>query len=205
MQGSEEHGVVDCRFWTSGFVALLGNNQLIAVSRYDEPRPKLLATPPSDEVKSWTIIPPVHTLSRSVEVLLAIGQTINVVDAFDSEDRVLQNGPFRHICVSPNGKFIALYTEDGKVWVISSDFQEKLSEYESGSKVTPKDMQWCGNDAVVLAWEDEVHLVGPNGASSKYVMLEKQSCKVTYAKACQILLRQLCACRPGHRWCSPAY
>lgn len=90
-----------------------------------------------------------------------------MVDASDSEDRMLQNGPFRHICVSPNGKFIALYTEDGKVWVISSDFQEKLSEYDSGSKVTPKDMQWCGNDAVVLAWEDEVHLVGPNGASSK--------------------------------------
>lgn len=158
---------MDCRFWSSGFVALLGNNELIAVGRYDEPRPRLLATPPSDGVRSWAIIPPAYTLSRSVEVLLAIGQTINVVDATDSEDRMLQNGPFLHICVSPNGRFIALYTGEGKVWVISSDFQEKLSEYESGVKTQPKDVQWCGNDAVVLAWDDEVHLIGPNGASAK--------------------------------------
>ena len=70
--------------------------------------------------------------------------------------------------VSPNGRFIALYTDDGKVWVVSSDFQEKLSEYDTKAKTVPNDMQWCGNDAVVLAWEDEVHLVGPSGASSKY-------------------------------------
>jgi hypothetical protein len=29
-------------------------------------------------------------------------------------------------------------------------------------------LQWCGNNAVVLAWEDEIHLVGPNGDSLKY-------------------------------------
>lgn len=108
-----------------------------------------------------------YTLSRSVEVLLGIGQTINVVDTSDSEDRMLQNGPFRHICISSNGKFIALYTDDGKVWVISSDFQEKLSEYDSRVKTPPKDMQWCGNDSVVLAWDDEVHVVGPKGTSIK--------------------------------------
>lgn len=166
--GAEEAGVISCRFWLTGFVALLGNNRLISVARYDEPRPKLLATPPSDPVATWAIIPPAYTLSRSVEVLLAIGQTINVVDSTDSEDRMLQNGPFRHISVSPNGRYIALYTDDGKVWVISSDFQDKLSEYTTGSKTVPKDMQWCGNDAVVLSWEDEVHVVGPNGAASKH-------------------------------------
>ena len=140
----------------------------MSVSSYEEPRPKVLATPPSDEVVSWTVISPAHTLSRSVEVLLAIGQTINVVDSDDSEDRMLQNGPFKHLSVSPNGRFVALYTDNGKVWVVSSDFQEKLSEYDTKAKTLPKDMQWCGNDAVVLAWEDEVHLVGPSGASSRY-------------------------------------
>lgn len=105
-----------------------------------------------------------------MEALLAIGQTINVVDPTDSEDRLLQNGPFRLISVSANGKFVALYTDDGKVWVVSADFQDKLSEYDSRVKTPPKDMQWCGNDAVVLAWDDEVHLIGPNGAASKYVV-----------------------------------
>jgi vacuolar protein sorting-associated protein 16 len=166
-QGAEEHGVKSVRFWNSGFVALLGNNNLVSVSRYDEPRPKLLATPPSDPVVSWSLISPAHSLSRSVEVLLAIGETIYVVDASECEDRMLQKGPFKHISVSPNDEFVALYTDDGKLWVVNSNFQNKLSEYDSRVKTIPKDMQWCGNNAVALAWEDEVHLVGPNGAASK--------------------------------------
>ncbi|KZF26620.1 vacuolar protein sorting-associated protein [Xylona heveae TC161] len=166
--GAEDIGVKECRFWSTGFVALLNNNHLIAVSNYDEPRPKLLASPPESTVHSWTIIPPAYSLSRSVEVLLAIDQTIYVVDATESEDRMLQNGPFHHISVSPNGKFAALYTEDSKLWVISSDFQNKLSEYDSRVKTIPNDVQWCGNNSVILAWEDEIHMVGPSGASTKY-------------------------------------
>lgn len=166
--GAEEHGVVACKFWANGFVALLGNNSLVAVTRYEEPRPQLLAAPPPGDVLSWTVVPPEYTSSRSVEVLLAVGKTVYVVDAAESEDRGLQAGPFHHINISPNGKFIALYTDDGKVWVISSDFQDPLSEYDSKVKTPPKDVQWCGNNAVVLAWEDEIHLVGPDGKATEY-------------------------------------
>ncbi|PMD39185.1 vacuolar protein-like protein sorting vps16 [Hyaloscypha variabilis F] len=166
--GAEEYGVTACRFYGTGFVALLSNNNLISVSRYDEPRPKLLATPPEGDVHSWTLIPPAYTLSRSVEVLLSIGQTIYVVDASESEDRMLDIGPFTHISVSPNGKFVALYTETGRAYVITSDFQNRLSEYDSKSRIPPKDVQWCGNDAVVIAWEDEVHVIGPKNAAAKY-------------------------------------
>ncbi|KAF2723728.1 vacuolar protein sorting-associated protein 16 [Polychaeton citri CBS 116435] len=166
--GAEDYGVEACKFWSSGFVALLGNNKLIAVTRYDEPRPQLLASPPQGEVKSWALVPPEYTSSRSVEVVLAMDKTILVVDAEECEDRKLEEGPFRHIAVSPNGKFIALYTDDGKVWVISSDFQAQFSEYNTKAKTPPADLQWCGNNAVILAWEDELHLLGPNGAATTY-------------------------------------
>lgn len=149
---------------------MLSNNHLIAISHYVEPRPKLLAVPPKDLVHSWTVIPPGHTLSRSVEVLLATGQTIFVVDSTEAEDRILPNGPFKHVKVSPNGLYVTLYTEDGKVWVITSDFQNKIGEYESKAKTLPKDVQWCGNDSVVLAWEDEVHMISSKGAVLKSVV-----------------------------------
>lgn len=149
-------------------MALLSNNNLISVSGYEEPRPKLLAAPPEGDVHAWTIIPPAFTLSRSVEVLLSIGQTIHVVDVTESEDRFLDIGPFTHIAISPNGKFAALYTETGKAYVITSDFQNRLSEHDSRSKTHPKDVQWCGNDAVVIAWEDEVHIIGPHDATAKF-------------------------------------
>jgi hypothetical protein len=41
--GSEEHGVVACRFWGSGFVALLGDDTLVVVGQYIDPRPRALA------------------------------------------------------------------------------------------------------------------------------------------------------------------
>ena len=167
-QGAETHAVKDCRFWSTGFIALLSNNHLIAVTNYNEPRPKLLAIPPPEEIHSWAVIPPGYALSSSVEVLLAIGHTIYVVDSNEAQDRVLPNGPFKHVSVSPNGRFVTLYTEEGMVWVITTDFQDKVGEYDSKTKTMPKDVQWCGNDSVLLAWEDEVQMIGPNGAVLKY-------------------------------------
>ncbi len=155
-------------FYESGLVALLSNNTLIAVASYAEPRPKTLAACPEGKVHSWALIPPSYTLSRSVEVLLSIDQTVYVVDATDCEDRFLDAGPFVHMGASPNGKFVALYTEAGVTHVVTSDFQTRLSEHRSKSKIAPKYLQWCGNDAVVVAWEDEVHIIGPGGSTAKF-------------------------------------
>lgn len=166
--GAEEYGVTACRFWTSGFVALLSNNQLVAVSKYDEPRPRLLAPSPEGQVFSWSLIPPAYTLSRSVEVLLAVDNTIYLIDPTETEDKLLQNGPFKHVSVSPTGRFVALFTGDGKMWVVSSDFQNKLSEFDSKARTPPTTVEWCGDDAVILAWEDEILIVGPNGAVTRY-------------------------------------
>jgi len=173
--GAEEHGVLECRFWSTGFVAMLGNKSLVAVSRYSDPRPRLLASSTAtgsggssnSVIHSWTVIPPSDSLSRSVEVLLGVDSTVMTVDASDRQDHSLTDGPFRHISVSSNGQFVALYTNDGKIWVVSGDFQMKLSEYDPRAKTQPKEMKWCGSSAVVLAWEDEIHLVGPNGAATK--------------------------------------
>ncbi|CAK7263841.1 Vacuolar protein sorting-associated protein 16 [Sporothrix epigloea] len=166
--GAEEYGVESCRFHGSGFVALLSNNTLISVSSYDEPRPSVLATCPDGPVHAWTLVPPNHTLSRFVEALVSINQTIYVVDALECEDRFLDVGPFSHISVSPNGKFVGLYTETGILHVVTSDFQTRLSEHQSKSRISPKYLQWCGNDAVVVAWEDEVHIIGPGGSIAKF-------------------------------------
>ncbi|KAI5284783.1 hypothetical protein KEM54_001073 [Ascosphaera aggregata] len=165
---AEESEVKECKFWPNGFVAILSNNQLIAVTGYDEPRPKRLATSPEGEVVSWSIIPPQYSLSRSVEVLLAVDKTIYSIDATDTEDKLLEDGPFRHLGISPNGRSAVLYTADGKVWVVSSDFQNKFSEYDTKARTPPQNLVWCGNDCVVLAWEDEIHLIGPDGQALEY-------------------------------------
>jgi hypothetical protein len=191
--GAEEYGVQSCRFWSHGFLALLSNNAIIAVSSFDEPRPRLLAQPPEGEVHSWSLIPPAYTLSRSVEVLLAIDKTIYTVDATEAEDRGLSDGPFKHVSVSPNGRFAALFTEDGKVWVVGSDFQNKYSEYDSRAKTTPTQIHWCGNDSVILAWEDEIHMVGPgSGASAVKFYYDDQVHVVPDLDGVRLLTNEAC-------------
>ncbi|KAH6976013.1 Vps16, N-terminal region-domain-containing protein [Ilyonectria sp. MPI-CAGE-AT-0026] len=166
--GADNYGVESCRFYDHGMVALLGNNSLVAVSSYIEPRPKALATTPEGMIHSWALVSPNHTLSRSVEVLLSVEQTVYVVDATDCEDRFLDIGPFSHISVSPDGRYVNLYGKNGKAHVISSDFQERLFEHDSDSKTPPKYVEWCGSDALI-AWEDEVHIIGPGDVSSSYI------------------------------------
>ena len=34
--GAEEHGVQACKFWSSGFVALLGNNKVVGLTEEQE-------------------------------------------------------------------------------------------------------------------------------------------------------------------------
>lgn len=149
-------------------VALLTNNTLVSVPSYTEPRPRPLARPPNGEIHSWAAMSPAQTQSRTVEVLLSIGKTVYVVDAAEFEDRFLDVGPFSHIAVSPDGRFVALYADTGKVHVVTADFQARMVEHDSGSKIPPRSLSWCGEDALI-AWEDEVHVVGPDGSDVSYV------------------------------------
>ncbi|PHH63476.1 hypothetical protein CDD81_5757 [Ophiocordyceps australis] len=166
--GADVYGVVSCRFYNHGMVALLGNKSFVTVSSYLEPRPKLLASAPEGEIHSWTIVPPHHTLSRSVEILLSIRSTIYILDATDCEDRLLDIGPFSHISVSPDGRHVTLFGSNGKAHVISSDFQDKLFEHDSNSQTPPRYVEWCGDDALI-AWEDEVHIIGPGDQSTSFI------------------------------------
>lgn len=166
--GADNYGVESCRFHNDGMVAMLGNNTFVCVSSYVEPRPSVLATPPSGEIYAWSIMAPEHTLSRSVEVLANIGSTVFAIDATECEDRYVDFGALSHISVSPDGVHVNLYSIDGKAHVISSDFQDQIMQHDSNSQTPPLYVEWCGSDALI-AWEDEVHIIGPDSESSTYI------------------------------------
>jgi len=63
-------------------------------------------------------------------------------------------------------------TAAGVLWVVSSDFQKKVAEYntsEAGATGQPKDVGWCGNDAIIVNWDALVLVVGPYGETLKSV------------------------------------
>ncbi len=56
--------------------------------------------------------------------------------------------------------------------MVSSDFQKKVAEYDTskaGTTGQPKDVGWCGNDAIIVNWDALVLVVGPYGETLKSV------------------------------------
>ncbi|KAK7206509.1 Vps16, N-terminal region-domain-containing protein [Myxozyma melibiosi] len=195
---AEDHTVSDCKFWGSGFVARLGNGRFVSVARLDEPRPRMLAdlSTTALEIHGWALMSPLQTLSRHIEVLVGFNKTVSVIDSIESQDRMLEEGPFSHIAVSPNGALLALYTTYGKVYVISSDFQKKYSEYDTGTLDSPLQVVWCANDSVAVAWESEIRLVGPGGGSLSFyyesriaLIPEPDGIRIVSAERCEFLTR----------------
>ena len=56
-------------------------------------------------------------------------------------------------------------TTSGLLWVVSSDFQQSYAEYDTSAEGlgAPRQLVWCGNDALVLTWDSLVLVVGPYG------------------------------------------
>jgi hypothetical protein len=90
----------------------------------------------------WCIIPPEYSLSGHIEVLIAVDSSIILVDSSSAQDQLVQNGPFTGLSLSPNGKYLALFTREGKLWVVSSDFQKNLAEFDTSSPVPPLQIAW---------------------------------------------------------------
>lgn len=68
------------------------------------------------------------------------------------------------MAVSPNGKFLALFTSEGKLWVVSTDFQKNLSEFATKSGIPPQQLAWYDDliDNYVVLWS--IFLITNSGA-----------------------------------------
>lgn len=218
-----ELGVIDARIHDNGLVALTSTLTLLEVKNWDGGRPLTLADPGefltrfdgelrvftmfslglSEPPHTWTIIPPDLNISRHVEVLLSVESTILSVDNLESIDQRLSRGPFTHISPSPNGKSLALLTFSGTLWVVSTDFQRSMAEFETnnvvGSEGPIKQVEWCGNDAILLVWDGLAVLVGPFADTLQCVLRELPK-TYTNTFTLQIFLYGPPICCYGNRW-----
>ncbi|KIK56666.1 hypothetical protein GYMLUDRAFT_230051 [Collybiopsis luxurians FD-317 M1] len=213
--GSEasEMGVIDARIYENGLVALIGSLALLEVKGWEGARPMTLANPNiTDPPVSWTIIPPDANVSRHVEVLLSVENTIYIVDNLESIDQRLSQGPFTHVSSSPNGKFLALLNASGTLLVISSDFQRRTAEFDTldvpGAQGEVKQVEWCGNDAIVVTWDSLAVLVGPFAdtlqyfyAGNTFAVTEPDGVRIFSSDVCELIQKvpssTLSIFRPG--------
>ncbi|KJE95370.1 vacuolar assembling/sorting protein VPS16 [Capsaspora owczarzaki ATCC 30864] len=163
----KDQTVIECKFYGSGVVILTGAFVFYAITTFSEeaPQPRRLAEIPEMTAAptSWVVIEPQFSINHGVEVLAAVGNTIYVVDAADAQDQMLTDGPYTALTVSPNGRLLAMFSETGVLWVVSTDFQQNLTEMHTKSRAKPQQLVWCGQDSVVAYWSNILLMVGPNG------------------------------------------
>jgi len=127
--------VVECVFWGSGVVCMNEGFQFFCVPDFKnlgangEGVIKLADPVLEDAPLCMAVIEPKYTMSGNVELLLAVGDSVLLVD----EDGVQQVGagvgPLQKMVVSKDGKYLACFTHDGRLLVITSDFSNIIFEY----------------------------------------------------------------------------
>ncbi|KAK9823042.1 hypothetical protein WJX81_002597 [Elliptochloris bilobata] len=164
-------GVAACCLYGGGLVALTAGLQLWAVTDLEEPRPQRLADPRlAGPPHCLAVMEPRHTLSGCIEVLVAAGDGVLVVDADSASEAAAAVGPIHAMAVAPGGQFVAVFTGDGRLVVLTADFAKNLSEFATQSDAPPDQLAWCGADSVVLVWEDILLMVGPYGDWVKHTV-----------------------------------
>ncbi|TFK72107.1 vacuolar assembling/sorting protein VPS16 [Pluteus cervinus] len=208
-----ELGVIDARIHESGMVAMLSNLSLLEVKGWEGGQPLTLASPGiSEPPHAWAVIPPDLNISRHVEVLLSAESTILTVDNLETIDQRISRGPFTHVSPSPNGKSLALLTFEGTLWVVSTDFQRSMAEFETrnvvGAEGLVQQVEWCGNDAILVTWDSLAVLVGPFGDTLQYLysgptfaVTEPDGVRVISTEVCDLIQKvpasTLSIFRPG--------
>ncbi|KAK3023745.1 hypothetical protein RJ639_044454 [Escallonia herrerae] len=165
-----ENSVVECVFWGNGVVCVNEAFQVFCISDFKNPRAVRMAeTGIEDFPLCVAVIEPQYTMSGNVEVLLGVGDHVMLVE----EDGVQQVGagvgPLQKMVVSRNGRYLASFTHDGRLLVMSTDFSNIIFEYNCESALPPEQLSWCGMDSVLLYWDDMLLMVGPFGEPVRYL------------------------------------
>lgn len=132
-----DENVVECVFWGNGVVCVTETCKVFSISDFKNPMPVRLADPAPAQAETEelphcvAVIEPQYTMSGNVEVLLAIGNAVVMVEEDEVQPLLLPpgDGPLQKMVVSGNGRFVASFTHDGRMAVYSTRF-EKIFEYQ---------------------------------------------------------------------------
>jgi hypothetical protein len=133
----------------------------------------MMITPISREQETTSSLDREHA---NVDVLLAVSSgTVLIVNRYQVNDMLVKFGPLTHIALSPTAKHIACVTKSGTVYVVTSDFTQNVTTFETQTSSLHQ-LAWCGPDAVACYWDQGTDhillLIGPHAKWLKYEFAE---------------------------------
>mmetsp|Transcript_9444 Transcript_9444/g.14151 ORF Transcript_9444/g.14151 Transcript_9444/m.14151 type:complete len:1132 (-) Transcript_9444:64-3459(-) len=122
---------------------------------------------------SIAVLPRVHTQSRHPDLFLGTSENSVIICDTSTSGGIIDvscqeriTAPIIQMKFAPNGRFLACFTKNSIMTVISTNFETKVLDFDTsdGSSDLPHNMEWCGEDSVVLHWKNlGVLMVGPYG------------------------------------------
>ncbi|CAN7980220.1 unnamed protein product [Ixodes pacificus] len=160
-QVPKDTNVLDCKIFTTsqrtGVGVLTGSYSFFLVESISShktwqlPEVPGMVAPPS----SWTIIAD----EQGTRVVVAKDDKIFVLDPRGSARCIEETPPITtmfkavtEMAVSFDYRNIALFLDDGHLWIGTSDLRSTLCELDTKEKSRPKQLLWCGQKAVVGHW-----------------------------------------------------
>lgn len=157
---------------------------------------------------SVSVLPRIHTQTRHPEVFLGTSNNSVIICDTSSKGGIVDvncqeriASPIVQMKFAPNGRFLACFTQRSIMTVISTNFETKVLDFDTsdGSSDLPHNMEWCGEDSVVLHWKNlGVLMVGPygdwlrfpySGVQNVHLCAEMDCCRVITDKSVEILQR----------------
>eukprot|EP00467_Chlorarachnion_reptans_P007458 CAMPEP_0114507372 /NCGR_PEP_ID=MMETSP0109-20121206/11975_1 /TAXON_ID=29199 /ORGANISM="Chlorarachnion reptans, Strain CCCM449" /LENGTH=854 /DNA_ID=CAMNT_0001686121 /DNA_START=234 /DNA_END=2798 /DNA_ORIENTATION=- len=197
--------IAECSIWGSGLVCRAAGTHcdFYAVQNFHRPRVTKLRSPSIPFKPSAMVpIPANQNPHRKLEVLLAsphgsihIISNSEPVEVKATQDERRFNEPFLKIALSPSGRYLAAVNKTGTLTVMESDFSATISEFITKHSRPPLDVAWCGEDSVLLYWEQILIMVGPFGAyvAFKYPQAKKNTLRLqTQEDGCIVLTSSQC-------------
>lgn len=176
----QDSKVVDAKIFTNtknvtGIAVLNSNYKVFIVNSLKDIKTRQLSDIPksASEPTCWEVV----SEESSTEVFLARDKELYRLKQDEQHtSAMLQpdiSNPYTAIlemAVSLNARHICFFTNSGYLWLGSTDLRNKYHEFETGTIHRPKQLVWCGNEAVVTYWERDhrILIVGKNGLTHQF-------------------------------------
>ncbi|XP_077297658.1 vacuolar protein sorting 16 [Arctopsyche grandis] len=157
----------------TGIAIMTASNRMFLVNNVSEPKVRQLPDLPraTERPTSWCVL----SSTTQVSGLLVCRNT----DVFKCQLGEAQPIPLKadisnlytailKIVTSQNGRYVALFTDSGCIWMGTSDLKIKYCEIETGYLKKPKQIVWCGNEAVIGNWDNVMVILSKSGKSMSY-------------------------------------
>lgn len=173
-QKIQDSKVIDAKIFITpqnltGIAVMTSNFKIFVVNNIEDPKTRQLSDLPRSGIHptSWTIVSEDTTevlLARGVE-LYRLKQDEHHTSSMLEPDIMNKYTSIIKMSVSLNAGHLALFTDSGYLWLGSTDLRKKYCEIDCDIIHKPKQMLWCGNEAVVLYWEKDntFLIVGKHG------------------------------------------